>query len=645
MQGKIVYSYVAYVLKRGTYFITVKDIGDSKNVDHKLTEVGPGTSLVSGGKFMPAAPNAKSQANLSLQGDVAQLAASLAGPASRAPDVAGKDEPGHKRGMYKAPEQHATLPPRQESLKSDTGRFQDKAWANQNMLDVRPGRSLSGMLAGGDPIRLFTEPHAGLRDPSHSPIQVGKLTLMAPASGDQACAINDHSQVAHFDIVYVRPDLPLRAADASVIRPDDAAMIVRVFMLAKLAVARAEIRQVLVELASKRRRIDRLCRNCKDHAKSKRRRRAAEAALRGLWFELKSEDPGRPKRATRGTDRMVALESTLANWTASLHRRTADHKGAVFLTSLLLFAATICWLWAPYWNDDAPGATVSGWWLAALVAAGALFFLMNALNLRSVEQKLEENVHEHAVEMLNGILGTLVQTNANVAAANLGQHDQHGPEQFVPPEVLLRQMDEALHLKERRASIEDAIRTRQAHVGELASQIEHQRDRVRRSITAAGSGVFVGFFTHEVGESVMKYMHLTHREDPNAMLFWLFANGSASPHPAATSSARPAHAAEAQHKQLQAAPALPAPPSGHAQAVPPAHAPALPARPAGHEQAVPQAHAPSLDPTFVAAFHKPELFAHTVLLTVTITVSILTAWITMRKPASEQGAGHASGHH
>jgi hypothetical protein len=55
------------------------------------------------------------------------------------------------------------------------------------------------------------------------------------------------------------------------------------------------------------------------------------------------------------------------------------------------------------------------------------------------------------------------------------------------------------------------------------------------------------------------------------------------------------------------------------------------------------AHGPVLDPDFVNGYHRPELYAQSWLLTITLVVSVLTAWIAIRKPPAEQAAGHA--HH
>ena len=102
----------------------------------------------------------------------------------------------------------------------------------------------------------------------------------------------------------------------------------------------------------------------------------------------------------------------------------------------------------------------------------------------------------------------------------------------------------------------------------------------------------------------MNYLHLTHQQDNGAMLHWLFVNSDIL-----RAGGNLQHAHQATHESS----------AGH-----------------GH---------PQLTPEFVplANFHKPELFAHSCLLTITIIVSVLTAWIAMRKPAAEQGAGH--GHH
>jgi hypothetical protein len=293
------------------------------------------------------------------------------------------------------------------------------------------------------------------------------------------------------------------------------------------------------------------------------------------------------------------VESRLAGWTKDGRDAVQRYKGAVLVLGAVLFAWLLAWVWIPYLGNYQYEARGSAWLFAGL-GAGAVFFLVNALNLKSIGHRLEEKVHERAVEKLRAILESMVQTNANVAALNLIVPFPGRVIRAIPPESLLERMDGALKVRDRFNSIAAVIKARQAHVVDGAKHIEEHRDRVRRSIAAAGSGVFVGFFTYEVGESIMSYLHVTHQQDSSAMFYWLAANG----------------------ERIRA--------RGAAQA----H---------GHADSGTVAHAPALHPDFVAAYHKPELYAHSWLLTITIIVSALTAWIAMRKPAAEQAGGH--GHH
>ena len=143
----------------------------------------------------------------------------------------------------------------------------------------------------------------------------------------------------------------------------------------------------------------------------------------------------------------------------------------------VLFAWTMTWVWVPYIFGhpyNASGAAVLGGFLLF----GLFFFLLNTLNLKTVMEKLEEKVHEAAVDRLNAVLASLVQTNTNVASVNLLQDSRNRSFDGIASESLLQRMDDALQVKGRLKSIESVIKARQLHVVDGAKHIQEHRDRV-----------------------------------------------------------------------------------------------------------------------------------------------------------------------
>ncbi|MES2901575.1 MAG: hypothetical protein V4723_17735 [Pseudomonadota bacterium] len=484
-------------------------------------------------------------------------------------------------------------------------------------------KGLQHMLSGSNPVMLGEDPPDG----GDSGIALGTLTI-TPADNGKV-SIEENTVNGPFDIVYTRPDSESPRDPASNLQADDAAMIARVFMLAKLAAARLEMRDILLKLTERMDLINDMT-STEDGApfaqtmlaRLEAEEHEAPVDRTGGWDQASPKPPHRIKVSAPATWKM---EDALAHAMRNIRENLRQYAGRRNFALLCTFAWTLVWIWIPIWDDgkyEPILAPVLGFILLLL----GIFFVLNALNLKTIKERLEEKVHEAAVEKLDELLASLVQNNVNVAALNVKdarviraneQSDVPGYAERltdaldgqasyvgITSEALLQRMDQTLHMKERLNSIEAVIKARQTHVLHGAKHIKDHRDRVRRSIAAGGSGVFVGFFTYEVGESVMEYMHVTHQQDSSAMMHWLIANG-----PRISGQSKPNQ--------------------GHLSA--------------GSTAAYTTGAQPKLDLEFARSFHTPQLYAHSMLLTITIVVSVLTAWIAMRKPASEQAGAH--GHH
>lgn len=722
MHGRL-YRFTAHARKNGTYYISIMDVSEQSGPNPVIDKVSDFKLLMKGGSgdATTFSSDGKGSTALLLANGVrtqGQLAIAQGGSVEGAKEspVTGGASPPTVAGAVEKPSTidipHGQPDPVQQtaliinrsakvlatSEPTNVGALQANAKKVDNahwgaLATHTAEASIGSLLAGGNPITLFAEPSTkkdlGFEDGDvrPPPIALGQLQIAparTPGIKVKAYSANE------FDIVYLRAD-STNPHDVR-LRPDDAAIIVRAFLLAKLTTARLEMHTTLQSLAKQRVKVEgcdpkhhatkgsfgraldkvrslrakiartkkaamlaRLKRECRriramatrSHAKDAgngtrlivRRERAldklraphdrAARLLRAMFIECESSHSrGKHDSKALPANFLLAGEDRLARWTESMRELSQDKKGVALFINVALLVSTICWVWLPYrYGHNSPMFDVV---LGVLLCIGLIFMLLNALNLKSVKQRLEEHLHEVAVDGLNNVLAALVQSNANVAATYIEVASNVGVADGVAPEPLLCEMDRALNLKDRLNSIEAVVKARQAHVTTGVKHIEEHRDRVRRSITAAGSGVFVGFFTYEVGESVMNYLHLTHQQDQGAMLYWLFANNARI-----TNSARQDDAPEV-HAHAMPAVSVPA-------GAPGAQPPALAKVAAQGETASTVHHGQKLNTVFVESFHRPELLAHSMLLTITIIVSVFTAWIAMRKPAAEQAGGH--GHH
>jgi hypothetical protein len=536
--------------------------------------------------------------------------------------------------------------------------IQDKRTGKLNNVQFVEEHTLSKILAAGNPITLGDGLRTEERDTNLPDLPMGSLILRSSPAGKpiKEMITHDHGPDG-FEIIYRRTANLKEPANLQALHMNDAAMIVRVFMLTKIATARLEMRAALLDVATHRNKLVDEQKKIKGGAGAAEKT-AARARLRKLLHQLETD----AHDGDADPSRRISIEHHLAIVMQTAQHWIEHHKGWVYLISMAAFSAAMVWVWMPYvLGYHHALSSALGWILFGLFGAGGILFLLNALNLKSVDLRIEEKIHEETIERLNVTLASLVQTNANVAAINLHPRPQEG----FPSELLLHQMDDALHLKERLVSIEGVIKAREVHLASSVSHIEEHRDSVRRSIMAAGSGVFVGFFTYEVGESLMDYLHVTHQEDKSAMLYWLMANSERiRPHAEATPGAPASPAATHSVAFLQGAAATnqhsneqglnPAPRQHHRMGPPGDDLDATnalsqlrsgvqgEASASGHPVQT-TAHGPALDPDFVKGYHRPELYAQSWLLTITLVVSVLTAWIAIRKPAAEKAAGHA--HH
>lgn len=93
---------------------------------------------------------------------------------------------------------------------------------------------------------------------------------------------------------------------------------------------------------------------------------------------------------------------------------------------------------------------------------------------------------------------------------------------------MLREIDEALHIKASFDSLDKVIATQSQNVSSDHKQKQEHRLHAYQNIVAAGSGVFTGFFTYEVGESVLKFIHASQFADDRSLQYWLFTKAGVS---------------------------------------------------------------------------------------------------------------------
>lgn len=612
MQSTVIYRYIAERQKNGRYYISViRHVGAfAKSVPLKEKP----DIIQHAEKNTERLGNNKDDKPLAQHGEQASLATMSAGAAG-ADNGKKTDLPAsHTAQLVDAG--HRDQADR-EAAEANAQRVTVKAIAIGNA-DSKPVHkaAMGKLLAGSEPIALNTTTRLNPPEPGGDNLLLGELQISSSSSGwSQEAEISERTLDNTFRIHYRRPVVLSDFDQAFEVQADDAAMIARAFMLAKLATSRMGTRAILEAQTKDLKEMK--------QAQDEDGRQFFAPRMLAIWRKMEAEEEAEkhghhaaaadaPVQQAAGKALLLPIENWLAIGAKALHERIHKHKNGLYAVMAGMLGLALFWVW----SSDLAIWSALGWLLTGLCVAGGIVFLLYALNLKSLEHRIEEKLHERSTDRLNETMAELAQANANVAALNLQPFQHNG----VVSELLLCRMDQALHVKERLTSIEAVIKARATYLNASVQHIEKHRDRVRRSITAAGSGVFVGFFTYEVGESVMSYMHVAHHQDSGAMLYWLFANNE-----------------RIKVKQQHAAPA-------HEETAAPIHAEA--AAPAPRETvAAPHtvSHGPAIDQEFLNAYHQPELYAHSWLLTLTIVFSVITAWIAIRKPEAEQGGGH--GHH
>lgn len=201
----------------------------------------------------------------------------------------------------------------------------------------------------------------------------------------------------------------------------------------------------------------------------------------------------------------------------NIHSR--ESRPLIFIT--IPVAVSIIFTWMPIWRHGG----VDSYIMAAMLLFSCLPFSINLgmaifnSNTKSQQDKIVENIAKETKKILSSInqdttkvAGNFIQMNGVVL--NGDNYNWYVPEPF------LRLIDEKLRIKESTASITSVL-DMQALTAFHKEDKEH-RLHLSKSITAAGSGIFTGFFTYEVGESVLKYIHTVTNADDRTLQYWLY---------------------------------------------------------------------------------------------------------------------------
>lgn len=409
---------------------------------------------------------------------------------------------------------------------------------------------------------------------------------------------------------------------------DDLAVMARVYFLTQISAARRAFLRDLRQAAQLYQQLEaKPDHDSKKEQKQKRKERqkhkrelkeAQKAACRTVW-QLNAEarddkHAGKPSVRQYFENWGVLFMKFFAALFLALPVIRVACKLLIAVICLATILAALGFIWAPYldlptaavpWRELRP---VFGYITLTGAIIVGLIFLFFALNFRTLAERAGEMLIEWRTHRFADLVASLGSANANVAASRIGikwaryhmdtaSVKEESVELCVPwiPEGLLARFDEQLHVKERLTSLERVLKAHDTQTAEKMHHIEEDRARARRTVTAAASGIFVGLVTSEVGEMVLQYQHVAGSSDQNALLYWLVEQ-------------REAIAGQASHSAAEGA---------------------------GHHS--------SPEHEYAHRFHHEELWAHSLLLTITLVFSLIAAWIAIRKPASEQAGGH--GHH
>lgn len=210
----------------------------------------------------------------------------------------------------------------------------------------------------------------------------------------------------------------------------------------------------------------------------------------------------------------------------------------------------------------------------------------------------------------------LSQINLKVASGYAEFNGSPLEASLPPPEGVLRKIDDILQVKSSLDSLDKVIATQLQSVSTDHKKKQELRLHVYQNIVAAGSGIFTGFFTYEVGESVLKFIHATQYADDRSLQYWLFTKAGVFASLQGTG-----------QPSVQA-PVLPVVGSISAE------------KGATLENATTAQSISELDHFYHENFVHHELTGQAWLLTITIVVSWIAGYIGWHKPHSEHSSGH-----
>lgn len=491
------------------------------------------------------------------------------------------------------------------------------------------------------PITIMT----GLTSFRANYVPVGRIDFVAQ-DGAAGCTIEPVSQTGDkFHFRFTRAAGP---SSSELHSPEDIAVIARGFLLAKATVLRTRLSEALHTLRQNQEALRRAS-AAPDHAALPEDATTVGFVGRdSVWAyverlsRLRAEsghahrDDDARQRSTSGrlaaaaTRHLPGLRRPLRRWSSAMggfarsrervrlwtlevlargsralsHRLSENPPVGLFsLSTGYLVVFMLATIWKPLTQDHGPaliGAFADG--LPFKLAAGLIglayvgVFLLITSNFRGMADKLIEENLEAAADEIARVASHLMHTNANVAALYV----EPAPSNPYVSETLLRHLDAAMQTKATVASLGNVIASRERMASDRLKQIREHQQRARQAVTAAGGGVFVGFFTYEVGESVLRYMHSAQRADDSELQYWLFTTAGIQAHPD-LQKARNEGRTEIQSSR-------------------------------------------DLESHYLEAFHHHQMLGQATLLSITLIVSLVAAWIGWRKPAEEQAGGHG-GHH
>jgi hypothetical protein len=230
-------------------------------------------------------------------------------------------------------------------------------------------------------------------------------------------------------------------------------------------------------------------------------------------------------------------------------------------------------------------------------------FALVALDFQSKEEREALEVHEEIHHALTTHMHEITQTALSVSLGNLVRPAKPQAYSYFP-EMLIKQMDKEIGTLEAVESfkrlIGDRIKTTEAAVKKTHEGQQH----ARRTVMAAGSAIFTGYFAFEAGEKVIEFQHLQSKCDMLSFYHW---NQWVSPY--------------ATKEELRKNDELISKANSHT--------------------------ATQVAGTHVCNsyedFNNHQVHSTGLLLIVTLVVSLLTAIVAIRKPSDEHGGG--GGHH